>query len=285
MNDPSTDGAPAAARRREPRKRPSKSLPTDRMRFEVQLRVLQTLGRMSGSGQRPIDALRLSQAMNGEVSHYTVGLSHNFFFDAGWLEKRGRGEYAAAPVLLDYLRRSSTGTEPAKAASILKDSAMEAWFWRAIEPQLAHGPVPPGEILVTLMQEAEVGDAHLPQIRTLLEWLRFVGLIAFTDDGIAAADAVQSEVGTAGAQPGEARREPAEQPPSSPAAVPVQTHVTETRISAPATAPVRRGDSVLSLDVSLQLSAADLAQLSAEQIQALFQAVGTVLAIQNSSQQ
>ena len=85
--EPHGSGPDDNRQRWEPRKRPSKSIPTDRMRFEVQERVLQTLGRMSGHGKRPVNAHQLAEAMNRDVSHYTVGLSHNFFVDAGWVEK------------------------------------------------------------------------------------------------------------------------------------------------------------------------------------------------------
>lgn len=288
-----------AARRADQRKRPSKSLPTDRMKFEVQLRVLQTLGRLSGAGQRAIDSKHLSQAIKNEVSHYTVGLSHSFFVDAGWLEKRGRGDYTASPALLDYGRRVATGSDRAKALEPLAEAAKDGWFWRTLVPQLADGPVPVGEVLVTLMQEAEVGDPHLPQLRALLEWLRYVGLITIEDDGLIAAgpaaglvsdatrttsDRSPDEVSIGETDPGD-RGSPTPEPRPMPMQPGASAQYWMPETASPAQperrAPAVRRDSVLSLDVSLQLSAADLAQLSPEQIQALFQAVGTVLALQN----
>ena len=73
---------------RTQRSRPSKSLPSDRMKFEVQVRVLQTFGRLAAGG-RVIDPERLSAALNNEVSKYTAPLSHGFFVESGWL-KEGR---------------------------------------------------------------------------------------------------------------------------------------------------------------------------------------------------
>lgn len=285
MSDQGSGVQPLTPPRAEKRRRPSKSLPTDRIKFETQVRVLQTMGRLSGAG-RAVDNQRLSKALNGEVSHYTVGLSHAFFVDAGWLEKRGRGDYAASQALLDFTRRVSTGSELVKAVESLRTTAREAWFWRAVEPHLTHAAAPAHEVLVTLMQEAQVGEAHLPQLRILLEWLRFVGLIESTDDGIAAAGPARTP-STGTYLPADSRgevapvRDAATPIPGAPTVATAPTHHALTEVPAAAPAPSKRADSVLSLDVSLQVTAADLAKLNPEQIQALFQAVGAVLAIKN----
>jgi hypothetical protein len=47
------------------------------------------------------------QALNGEVSHYTVGLSHGFFHNCGWLERLGGGEYVATDLLFEFSRHES----------------------------------------------------------------------------------------------------------------------------------------------------------------------------------
>lgn len=280
MSETPSSGA-ASVKRREPRKRPSKSLPTDRMKFDVQLRVLQAMGRLSGTSKRPIDAPRLSAAMNGEVSHYTVLLSHGFFLDAGWVDKRGRGEFSAAEPLLVLNRRSATGADKSRSIEALRDSARRAWFWTVLEPQLAHGPAPIGEILVCLMQEAEVGDAHLPQLRSLLDWLRYVELVDVVDDRVSSIVPLAAQ--PSGAEQAVNDSDVQGKVPEQSAAQVAQVSPTTHRTSAAVAAP-QRPDAVLSLDVSLQLSAADLGQLSPEQIQALFQAVGTVLAIRKAQQ-
>lgn len=268
--------ADAAKRRNDPRKRPAKSLPTDRMKFEVQVRVLQAAARLSGAGKRAIDAQALSHAMSGEVSHYTVGLSHQFFVDCGWLEKRGRGEYAAADALIDFNRRLSVGDDLSRAVEALRAPVTQSWFWRALEPQLVHGAVPIAEVMVVLMQEAEVGSAHVPQIRNVLEWLRFVGLITLVDD----------RVGPTAVVEGRGAPAPVVEPkPQEPAAEQVEapTALLHAESALLHRAPEPRTPAspapVLSFDFSFKLSLEDLSQLSGEQIKALFEAVGTVMAV------
>lgn len=268
-----TAGPVSSKRRSEPRKRPSKSLPTDRMKFEVQVRVLQAAGRLSGAGKRPIDSQQLSAAMGGEVSHYTVGLSHQFFLDCGWLEKRGRGEYAASDALIDFNRRLGTdGDDLPRAVEALRVPLTHSWFWRAIEPQLAHGSVPVSEIMVVLMQEAEVGSAHIPQIRNVLEWLRFAGLISIVDDRVGPVDggapplSVEPDVDIATSPP---------QPEGAPT---LEARSALTVVAPPVSTP-SAPPSVLSFDFSFKLTVADLAGLSPEQIKSLFEAVGTVMSV------
>lgn len=267
---------PAANKARSAmRAKPAKPIPTDRMKFEVQVRVLQTLGRM-GTDKRVIEPERLSQAMNNEVSKYTAPLSHGFFVECGWLEKVGRGEYTASDALLDYARRHGAGSTSAMDA--LRATVHDAWFWRVIEPSLRHGPAPLPEIMVSLMQEAEVGQAHKPQIRMLLEWLKYVGLITLAEDkvGLVATggggDAPPLPEDNKPPAPPKPPADPAaRQPPADPA-LPGSTTKT----------PGRPGVPLLSFDFDFQLTADDLAKLSAEQIRALFEAVGAVMAVKNS---
>jgi hypothetical protein len=272
-----TAGTVSSKRRSDPRKRPSKSLPTDRMKFEAQVRVLEAAGRLSGAGKRAIDSKQLSAAMGGEVSHYTVGLSHQFFVDCGWLEKRGRGEYAASDALIDFTRRLGVdGDDLPRAVEALRVPLAHSWFWRAIEPQLAHGSVPVNEIMVVLMQEAEVGSAHIPQIRNVLEWLRLAGLISIVDDRVGPTD------GSAPSVSGEPNVDIVTPTPQSKGAPILEDQSALTVRATPVTpppAPPPALPSVLSFDFSFKLTVADLASLSPEQIRSLFEAVGTVMSV------
>ncbi len=259
-------------RRSDPRKRASKSLPTDRMKFEVQERVLQALGRMSGHGKRPVNTEQLARAMNNEVSRYTVGLSHNFFVDCGWVEKHGRGEYAAADSLVAYTTRLAADPgNIGRAVESLRASALSTWFWRAMEPQIIGG-APMAEVMVTLMREAEVGEAHRPQLRNLLEWLRYVGLVTISNDRIAAVESRVPET-----DPDESK------PPAEPEERSRQQRPADTPGEKSTTQEPGRPGVMLSFDFEFQLTADDLGKLSPEQIRAVFEAVGTVMAIRNTA--
>jgi len=180
----------APDRERQPqRQRPGKSLPTDRLRFDLQVRILQTLGRLSGPGKRPVTADDLSRAIGG-VSSTTVGLSNGFFRDSGWIDRQGRGHYAATDALVDYTRRlAADPTQPQRAVERLRDPVRQSWFWQVLQPALAAGSVPLNEAVVMLAREADAGMGHVPMLQNVVEWLRWVGLVVVSDDQINLADA------------------------------------------------------------------------------------------------
>lgn len=286
-NDPLGSPEPDSPKKaRTQRSRPSKSLPSDRMKFEVQVRVLQTFARLSVGG-RVISPESLSDALNNEVSKYTAPLSHGFFVESGWLTKAGRGEYAATDALTAYNRRSGTGADDPIAP--LRMTAKGSWYWRSVEPLLQHGGANVSEVMVALMNEATVGEAHKPQVRMLLEWLRFLGLISLNGDKVM----LTSAIGEASA---DAANLDSEQPLSEPEPEPEPEHDSEPvspgRPLAPARAEVSRPTTsqpggprpMLTFDFSVAVTADDLAQLDPDQIRALFEAVGTVAAITKKSE-
>jgi hypothetical protein len=263
----------ATVKRREARSRPAKPLPTDRMKIELQLRVLQTVGRL-GTDKKPISPDRLADALNKEVSPSTVALSHSFFTDCGWLARLGRGEYAAADPLIAYSRRLAAGSADT-ALPFLRQSAARGWFWPVIMPLVSHGPAKLAEVTVALMTAAEVGDAHRPQIKMLLDWLVLIGLVTVANDTVTLADAdvpptdVVEEEGEKNDTPGGPAGDPAGA--QGRGALPGSTTVKPPQ---PAASPP-----VLSFSFHLNLTAEDLAKLSGEQIEAIYAAVGKLYAI------
>lgn len=294
----SAEQSAAKAPRKEARSRPVRPLPSDRMKFDLQLRILQTLGRM-GADKRPVDAERLSEALGKTVSHYTVGLSHAFFIDCGWLEKAGRGDYVATAALVSYSRRLNVGQGDAGAISELQATAVHGWFWPVIAPLIDHGRVPQAEIMVALMREAEVGDQHSPQMRMLLDWLAHLRLITVEDGTVSRAGTApthtQPHTGEASAhataQPRRFHQHSQYSPPGQPG---LAVELAEQAASVPAMQdrspqpklPRHDGravDALLSFDFSFSLSTEDLAKLSPEQIRSLFEAVGAVVALKAST--
>lgn len=271
---PLSDDEPDTPRKaRTQRSRPSKSLPSDRMKFEVQVRVLQTFGRLSAGG-RVIDPERLSAALNNEVSKYTAPLSHGFFVESGWLNKVGRGEYTATDALTAYARRNGAGADDALAP--LRTAARGSWYWRTVEPLLQHGGAHSSEVMVALMHEATVGEAHAPQIKMLLEWLKFLELISIRGDKVmltsSAADEAESEQ-----QPEDDLEPDLEPAPIMPVSPVVEPHRAE--VPGPTTTRGEAPRPMLTFDFSVTVTADDLTRLGPDQIRALFEAVGTVAAI------
>jgi hypothetical protein len=262
---------PADQRDRQPqRARAAKSLPTDRMKFGLQVKVLQTIGRLSGPGKRAVTAQDLSRAVEG-VSEATIGLSHGFFLDSGWIERQGRGRYVATDCLIEYTRRLATAaSEPGRAVAALRDPVRQSWYWQVLQPHLGAGPLPINEAIVMLMREADASDGHVNMLRNIVQWLTYVELVALVGDGrIAIADGA--------AEPAHQDRPQAQGSPAPRATDPKGEKPTTSQGGAPP-------DVVLAFGFDLRLTADDLSRLDPEQIKALFDAVGAVLAIKNARQ-
>jgi len=257
-------------KRQPQRQRPGKSLPTDRMKFDLQVRILRTLGRLSGPGKRPVTADDLSRAIGG-VANTTVGLSNGFFRDSGWIERQGRGRFAATDALLEYTRHlAADPTQPQRAVERLRDPVRQSWYWQTLQPALAAGSVPLNEAIVMLSQEADAGAGHIPMLQNVVEWLRWVGLVVVSDDQISLTDATvqPAELGNGS--------EPAHDSPATEPADPKSEKPTTSQGGPPP-------GTVLAFGFDLHLTADDLSRLEPDQIKALFEAVGTVMALRNPS--
>lgn len=266
----SDSGQPATGRQ-QPRQHASKALPTDRMKMDRQPVVLGTIGRLSGPRKESINGDALSRAVGGVVAT-TVILSNRFFADAGWINIPGKGLYAATDALVEYTRRIETGTAE-YAAEALRGPARNAWFWGVLEPYLKdERRLPLHEAEILIMRAAEASGGHLPMIRNLIAWLEYVGLIIVQDQHMAAAPGVAAPVDAAGA--------PAEPPAhDASAGADVPGSGTETESTKPnAPGGGQPPATVVAFSFDVKITADDLARLSPEQIKALFEAVGAVMA-------
>lgn len=257
--------SPTAAGRGPQRQRAARALPTDRLKVDRQIAVLRTLGRLSGPRKDARNAHDVAKAAGG-VSDATVFLSNKFFVDAGWIVAAGKGLYAATDALVEYGRRVTTGA--ADPAEVLRTPARESWFWQALEPHLADGPLAANEAEILLIRAADATETHMPMIRNLIAWMEYVGLISVQNGTIMAKD----ESPITGNQPGAA------QPPAE-TEVPAET-------GTPGTEPTDQGESlpapVVMFGLDVRLTVDDLAALSPEQIKAFFEAVGTLAALRRT---
>ena len=161
-------------------------------------------------------------------------------------------------------------------------TATGSWYWRTIEPLLQHGGAHMSEVIVALMHEATVGDAHTPQIRMLLEWLKFLGLISIQGDMVMLTSPTAREPEPDVAEQEERDVEPEfELEPEPEPRTPERPVVEQPRaeVPRPTTSQAGAPRPMLSFDFSCEVTAEDLARLDADQIRALFEAVGTVAAI------
>src|SRR4051812_28938615 len=91
----SSNGDPPEKRSRaRSRARTSKPLPTDRMKFDLQVRALRAIVVESSNGQRAVGAEDIAPRLS--VATVTAGLNNAFFAEAGLLTKEGKGRYRPA---------------------------------------------------------------------------------------------------------------------------------------------------------------------------------------------
>jgi hypothetical protein len=265
----SADGGDSTSAGRGPqRQRAAKAFPTDRMKMDRQIAVLRTLGRLSGPRKDSVDGNALSKAVGG-VAATTVILSNRFFADAGWIANSGKGLYAATDALVEYTRRLATGA--ADPAEVLRETARRSWFWELLEPRLANGRLAVNEAAILLMREADATDSHMPMILSLIAWMEHVGLISVRDNFITAEDDGHSGDGDGAASAGPAAEPQLPADLQSPAGSEGEKSTVPPEESFPA--------AVVAFGLDVQLTVADLALLTPEQIKAFFESIGALAAI------
>lgn len=259
---PADSGGSTGTSRGPQRQRASKAFPTDRMKLDRQIAVLRAIGRLSGPRKESVDAEALSKAVGG-VAAVTVVLSNRFFADAGWIANSGKGLYAATDALVEYTRRLAT--RAADPAEVLREAARRAWFWELIEPRLANG-LAVNEAAILLMREADATDSHMPMILCLISWMEHINLISVRDNVITARDS------DSGATLADHHAEPQ---------LPVDPAVPATDSSEEPVAPTEElyPPTLVAFSLDVQMTVADLARLTPEQIKAFFESVGTLAAI------
>jgi hypothetical protein len=236
--------------------------------MDLQLRILQAIGRLSGPRKAKVNATDLAKAV-GDTAASSVVLSNRFFAAVGWIENDGRGLYAATDALVEYVRLLATH-DADRAAVALHDPARRTWFWETLAPRLADGPLPLNDATILLMREAEAADNHVPKINNLISWLRLIGLITVRGDQVMLASGADARV--APEHRDDAREESGPRTPGPEVEEPTRRHAGNSA-----------GTTVLAVSFDVRVTADDLARLNPEQIKALFEAVGTVMALGRGS--
>src|SRR5437762_638271 len=99
--EPENNG-PEATKRARPRARASKALPTDRLKFEAQVKALSAIVLQSRNGQEAVGADDIAPRIG--VVPATAGLNNAFFMEAGLVERESKGRYKPTPPAIEYQR-------------------------------------------------------------------------------------------------------------------------------------------------------------------------------------
>lgn len=249
--------------------RPTEPVPTDRMKFDTQVKALLTACTASRNGSEWITADNMA-AMLG-ISPATAPLNNAFYVYLNLLEKRGKGEYRPTEISLRFQQRWTFDKKT--APTILAPAFEDSWFLDAVKQKLALGEATVDEMVETLALVANTDNSYATQYTFCLEWLQYVGLITMENgvvrlvgDGVAPVD--PGVVRDDGAQPSADER-----PPAAPAQEEIEVQ--------DAQRPLRQDGppTIVSMSIDISLTADDLRKLSSEQISALFDGVGKVAAV------
>lgn len=165
--------------------RTEKPLPTDRLSFGNQIKILRAVAATSGNNRRGSTAEAMSAAI--DLSGNTGGLNSRFFRSANWFESVGRGEYTASAGVLAYNQHITIDPDAQHEATAMMRSEVEtSWFWETLEPMLASGH--PISIKLAVLELAKACGAtnHTVQLETIIDWLVWVGLVVREADQIKA---------------------------------------------------------------------------------------------------
>jgi hypothetical protein len=265
---PPTAGKERAARR----SRPLHNLPTDRMKFEKQVDALGVFAKLTGTRAGVVTAEDLGRALELHVN--TAGLTSGFFIDSGWLDKRGRGSYAATQALLDYYHHLIVQPEDLEGAKAsLAQAARESWYWTTVEPLLVGGVARH----MVLAQLAKTADAytHKPQLELLFDWMDWLRLTRQDGDTLYARDSAP----LAGSALHSHDQEVAiMSEPVTPVPITSVTTMSPAIDSEPSTMDVVQVApdpvaSLVSFNLSVNITADDAAKLSPEQLSTLLEVV------------
>lgn len=162
--------------------------------------------------------------------------------------------------------------DPDRAGRELGDTLREAWYFREVRKQLAMGRQTEAQMIEVLAEAAGASAERKLQLKWLLEWLRYAGLI----------DTKSGFVVLAGTEPADKTPIPNKhdnkgdgKPPEAPTA----PGDPESKAATTGDHNERQAEAVLSFSFDFSLTADDLSGLTPDQIRAVFEAVGTVMAI------
>jgi hypothetical protein len=255
--------SPTKARRRSSRPRTTKALPTDRLKFSAQVDALKAFAIESGFGKQAVGSEDIAPRMG--VAPTTAGLNNAFFMETGLIKRERKGHYFPSDEVSQFAR--SHGFDPKHAGKVLGAVLKKAWPFAEVQRQLQMGPTTKDAMVSALARSVGASADHEPQLRTVLEWLEYAELITVTNGNIELLDSTPTTKPEK-----EQEQEAHKTPPADPKG---QESTTENGRQERPT----KSEPLLSFSFDFVLTAEDLKELTPEQIHAVYDAVGKLMAI------
>jgi len=153
--------------------KPTKNLPTDRVGFESQFKILRAYAKASDEQGR-VAVTNKDVERFADISASSISTCNPFWNDAGLLLREGNKQRPVEAVFA-YDQAAEWGAD--RPASKLAQVLASSWFGKPLLAKLALQAVSKNEALAFLADECRASPDYKAQVALLLEYLEFVGLI------------------------------------------------------------------------------------------------------------
>ncbi len=154
------------------RRKPNKSLPTDRIKFDKQLDLLRAFVAASGPTGKAVTNKEVADIVR--MAETTTTLANGFFLDTG-LVQRADGGFTPSPEVISFVRAYEW--TPETAAHKLRPLFETAWFGRAILPRVSFGPLEESTAITLLAEAVDASPDYRAQLGTVVDYMEAAGMI------------------------------------------------------------------------------------------------------------
>ncbi|MCC8983085.1 hypothetical protein [Bradyrhizobium acaciae] len=251
-------------------------LPTFRVGFAKQMDALRAYAILSDNGTKAVHYSRIAEVI--KVHEANVSSMNPFFLEIGLIAKAANG-YVPTPAVLDYNRAHAWNADTAavRLAPLLRNT----WFGQELSQRLLFRSIGEEEAIQILADASTAGPEAKPQLRILIDFCESAKIIERANGALkllpVSAQAHEGESASWPFQTQETELPPSPLPPPPP---PLPTF-TPPPSASPMSAPQNAGG--IGLDVSINVSMAEMKDWSPERITAFFTGIAQVLAAKNQS--
>ena len=238
--------------------KPSRTLPTDRLNVSKQLDILRAYAAASANGTKTATVNEVAEIV--KMAPTTVSMANAFLASVGLLQRTDAGSYMPSSEVISFLRAYEW--DAATASHKLGPTMRNSWFGQALIPRITFAPIEEDVAVTVLGEAATAGPEYRKELRALLEFLQYGGVIV--RDGTQVRLAKNSAV----AEPTVRQEDSTMEPQPEPAQKPGKNVTTALKSTAGG----------VSFNVDVQVDMADFATWRPERIQAFFRGIAEVLA-------
>jgi hypothetical protein len=182
MNEIKNDAAdnPLQSEQKTKRERSSlcKVLPTDRIAFDKQVKVLQAFAAVyESNGGKPVTCDQAGGTLTPTFSASTLNVAVPFFTDISLLT-RNEGGFVPCPELLAYNQAVRLSATEAKRK--LRPVFEKTWFYQLLAPRVQLNAKTIQECVGILAVEAKAGEEHIKRVEPLINFLELAGIVAIS---------------------------------------------------------------------------------------------------------